>query len=159
MPKLCLLSTTHGNMHLTIFTCEDDDFEWEGHRLTVGDKGDFVLCHKICENAGRHRHIDYCKTPETCESGGAKTQINPNLSTKKDYVSHRIFWERTGFEDPYSANDREEFKNCDHRCIDDKHKEKSYCTQKIFHPILDLKSKTTPDGTGYIFVDGHHVGL
>ncbi|CAG8602104.1 26386_t:CDS:10 [Dentiscutata erythropus] len=129
------------------------------HRLTVGDQGDFVLCHKLCENAGRHRHIDYCKTPDVCKSGITKTQISPNPLKEKDYVSHCIFWERTGFRDPYSVNDLEEFKKCDHQCVDEKHdnKEKSYCTQKIFHPSLDHKSETIPDDTGYISVDGHHV--
>ncbi|CAG8584575.1 25121_t:CDS:10, partial [Gigaspora margarita] len=179
-------TTTHGNMYLTTFTCEDDDFEFEGnmnvhinisnkgqannnsgHRLTIGDRGDFVLCHKLCENARHHRHIDYCKTPDVCKPGGAKSEgsfehipaiLSPNPSREKDYVSHRIFWERTGFKDPYSANYLEEFKKCDHHCIDEKHdnKERSYCTQKIFHPSLDHKSETIPDNTGYISVDGHH---
>ncbi|CAG8691510.1 11749_t:CDS:10, partial [Racocetra persica] len=164
--------TIHGNMNLTTFTCEDDDFEFEGHRLNVGDRGDFVLCNKLCEGVGRHRHIDYCKDP-TCELGGAKKEgllehitakIGPFPNKKKDYVSHRVFWERTGFKDPYSTNDREEFKKCDHECIDEKHHNKvegknpvkSYCTQKIFHPSLDHTSNTTPDGTGYISADGHH---
>ncbi|CAG8512311.1 7486_t:CDS:10, partial [Scutellospora calospora] len=134
------------------------------HRLTAGDRGDFVLCHKLCENAGRHRHIDYCKTPDVCKSGEAKSEgsfehisapISPNPSKEKDYVSHCIFWERTGFRDPYT--DLEEFKKCDHHCVDEKHydKEKSYCIQKIFHPILDHKSEIIPDGTGYISIDGH----
>ncbi|RIB16915.1 hypothetical protein C2G38_2188736 [Gigaspora rosea] len=166
-------STAHGNMYLTTFTCEDDDFEFEGHRLNVGDRGDFVLCNKLCENVGRHRHIDYCKDPDTCELGGAKKEgllehitakIGPYPTRKKDYISHRVFWERSGFKDPYSANDREEFKKCDHECIDEKHHikvdgknpDKSYCTQKIFHSSLDHNSQIIPDGTGYISADGHH---
>ncbi|CAG8636541.1 12522_t:CDS:2, partial [Racocetra fulgida] len=55
---------------------------------------------------------------------------------------------------PYSTNDREEFKKCDHECIDEKHHNKvegknpvkSYCTQKIFHSSLDHNYNTTPDG-------------
>ncbi|CAG8767522.1 10631_t:CDS:2, partial [Cetraspora pellucida] len=68
-------STVHGNMLLTTFTCEDDEFEFEGHQLNVGDRGDFVLCHKLCEHIGRHRHIDYCKDPAVCEGpGGGKKE-------------------------------------------------------------------------------------
>ncbi|CAB5380453.1 unnamed protein product [Rhizophagus irregularis] len=124
-------STVHGNMLLTTFTCEEEEFEFEGHRLNVGDRGDFVLCHKLCENMGRHRHIDFCKDPGVCESEGGsrkegilehiKAHISPQPNRKKDYISHRVFWERTMFQDPYSKEDRENFKKCDHECADEKH--------------------------------------
>ncbi|CAG8763480.1 7362_t:CDS:2, partial [Dentiscutata heterogama] len=52
---------------------------------------------------------------------------------------------------PYSKDDREEFKKCDHECADEKHHKvdefsgkepaKSYCTQEIFHPPLSSSSK------------------
>ncbi|GBC16228.2 hypothetical protein GLOIN_2v1865248 [Rhizophagus irregularis DAOM 181602=DAOM 197198] len=168
-------STVHGNMLLTTFTCEEEEFEFEGHRLNVGDRGDFVLCHKLCENMGRHRHIDFCKDPGVCESEGGsrkegilehiKAHISPQPNRKKDYISHRVFWERTMFQDPYSKEDRENFKKCDHECADEKHhsvneitgKEptKSYCTQEIFHAPVDLKTFSLGK-TGYISTDGHH---
>ncbi|CAG8473542.1 7953_t:CDS:10 [Ambispora leptoticha] len=165
--------TVHGNMHLTTFTCEQEEFEFEGHQLTVGDRGDFVLCHKLCQNIGRHRHIDYCKEPDVCESltGGKKegilehikANINPDPNRKKDYISHRVFWERTKFRDPYSREDRENFKKCDHECIDEKHHKaidekepiKSFCTQGLFHPGLNPNSHP-PQSIGYISTDGHH---
>ncbi|CAG8645767.1 11144_t:CDS:2, partial [Ambispora gerdemannii] len=169
--KQFFLDTVHGNMLLTTFTCEEDEFEFEGHRLTVGDRGDFVLCHKAC----RHRHIDYCKDPDVCKSltGGKKegilehikANISPDLSRKKDYISHRVFWERTKFQDPYSRDDRESFKKCDHECIDEKHKNvddvtgrdpiKSFCTQELFHAGLN-PSSNPPGNVGYISTDGHH---
>ncbi|CAG8786447.1 15198_t:CDS:2, partial [Cetraspora pellucida] len=66
---------------------------------------------------------------------------------------------------PYSKDDREEFKKCDHQCADEKHHKvdefsgkeptKSYCTQEIFHPALNASSNP-PSGVGYISIDGHH---
>ncbi|RHZ89869.1 hypothetical protein Glove_9g267 [Diversispora epigaea] len=165
-------STTHGNMFLTSFACEDDEFEFEGHLLNSGDRGDFVLCHKLCEGAGRHRHFDYCKDPKVCENlqkdeGSYEhifARVEPQPDIEKDYVSHQVFWERIKFQDPYSKDDREEFKRCDHECPDAKHKIdensgkkalKFYCTRNIFHQILDPNS-IPPDNKGYISIDGHH---
>ncbi|RHZ48992.1 hypothetical protein Glove_535g7 [Diversispora epigaea] len=168
-------STVHGNMYLTTFTCEDAEFEFDGHRLNVGDRGDFVLCHKLCEHVGRHRHIDYCLNPSFCESaGGGKREgvlehmnanISPNPRKKKDYISHRVFWERTNFQDPYSKDDRDNFKKCDYECSDEKHHKvdeyslkeptKSYCTLEIFHSSLNTASRP-PNGIGYISAGGHH---
>ncbi|CAG8548283.1 10484_t:CDS:10 [Ambispora gerdemannii] len=114
--------TIHGNMFLTTFTCDDEEFEFEGHRLVVGDGGDFVCCHKVCENKGRHRHIDFCKHPAVCKNltGGKKEEISEHIDAnispypnrKKDFISHRVFWERTKFRD---------FKKCDHECVDEIH--------------------------------------
>ncbi|KAG9300637.1 hypothetical protein G9A89_023435 [Geosiphon pyriformis] len=145
-----------------------------GHRLTLGDRGDFVLCHKLCENIGRHRHIEYCKNPNVCEADGElkkegilehiNAAISPNPDRKKDYVSHKVYWDRTNFQDPYSKDNRENFKKCDHECPDEKHKidkatrkdyVRSFCTQNIFHAKLDHK-KALPENNGYISIDGHH---
>ncbi|CAG8473346.1 38766_t:CDS:10 [Gigaspora margarita] len=177
-------STVHGNMLLTTFTCEDDEFEFEGHQLNVGDRGDFVLCHKVCTNLYNVNNYEIMrkywsspsyrlfKDPAVCPGGGKKegllehinANIGPNPSKKKDYISHRVFWERTKFQDPYSKDDKEEFKKCDHECADEKHHKidefsgkeptKSYCTQEIFHPPLSASSKP-PGGVGYISTDGH----
>ncbi|KAG9305010.1 hypothetical protein G9A89_007413 [Geosiphon pyriformis] len=168
-------ATVHGNMYLTTFTCEEEEFEFEGHRLTVGDHGDFVLCHKLCENIGRHRHIDYCKDPDVCKThGGLKKEgilehinakISPSPLREKDYISHKVYWERTDFQDPYNKDQRENFKQCDHECADEKHHKiddvtgrdpvRSFCTQDIFHAKLD-HTKAPPGNTGYVTVDGHH---
>ncbi|RHZ45912.1 hypothetical protein Glove_642g9 [Diversispora epigaea] len=90
--------------------------------------------------------------------------ISPNPARKKDYISHSTFWERTNFEDPYSQNDRDEFKKCDHECAGEEHHRvdeygreptKSYCTLEIFHPSLDNNS-IPPNNIGYISTCGHH---
>ncbi|PKB94841.1 hypothetical protein RhiirA5_477274, partial [Rhizophagus irregularis] len=98
--------TKHGNMAQTEFTGEDSEFEYAGHKLKVGDRGIFVLCNLFCKDLGRHRHIDYCKNEENCQSGnqgqGQDTQhinvkVQPNPEKPKDFISHKLFWERTGF--------------------------------------------------------------
>ena len=67
--------------------------------------------------------------------------------------------------DPYSKEDRENFKKCDHKCADEKHHNvneitdqkptKSYCTQEIFHTPVDPGTFSLGK-TGYISTDGHH---
>ncbi len=67
--------------------------------------------------------------------------------------------------DPYSKEDRENFKKCDHECADEKHHNvdettgreptRSYCTQEIFHAPVDPKTFSL-GRTGYISTDGHH---
>ncbi|CAG8553500.1 15286_t:CDS:10, partial [Funneliformis mosseae] len=85
--------TVHGNMLMTTFTCEEEEFEFEGHRLNVGDHGDFVLCHKLCENMGRHRHIDFCKDPGVCESegGSRKEGVLEHIKGKKMLINDSKF--------------------------------------------------------------------
>ncbi|RHZ79713.1 hypothetical protein Glove_141g84 [Diversispora epigaea] len=155
-------STTHGSMFITTFAREDE-FKFEG-QLNFGDK-DFVLCHKLCEGIGRHRHIDYCRDSQVCSNlvkkeglyEHIKANINPKPDEAKDYISHWLFWERTMFEDPYSNYNCEEFKKCDCECpnpneahnIDEKQKQKSIkfcCTQNIFHPSLDPNSASLDNG-------------
>ncbi|CAG8502820.1 32032_t:CDS:10, partial [Racocetra persica] len=128
-----LHDTRHGNMMQTEFTTEENDneFLYGGHRLKAGDEGTFVLC-----------------------------RIHPNPEKAKDFMSHRLFWERTGFKDPYSAQEQQEFSKCDHECRDEKHNtsdnpSKSYCEMPLFHDLLD-PSKTPPNECGYISLDGHH---
>ncbi|PKC07955.1 hypothetical protein RhiirA5_313376, partial [Rhizophagus irregularis] len=64
--------TRHGNMTQTEL---DNEFDYAGHRLRVGDQGTFVLCNLHCKNLGRHRHIDYCKNEKNCKSGNQGQDI------------------------------------------------------------------------------------
>ncbi|GBB87958.1 hypothetical protein RclHR1_14460001 [Rhizophagus clarus] len=160
--------TRHGNMIQTEFTAENDEFEYKGYKLRVGDKGTFVLCSQVCKELGRHRHIDYCRNQESCKLGnqGKDIQhiddnISPNPEMKKDYISHHLFWEH-----PYSSKELQEFSKCDHECRDEIHHKsqgtsnapssvKSYCDLQLFHPPLKANSEL-PNGIGYISLDGHH---
>ncbi|CAG8557749.1 14108_t:CDS:10 [Ambispora leptoticha] len=143
--------TVHGNMVLTTFTCDEEEFEFEGHQLTAGDRGDFVLCHKVDIVISIIAKIQML-VPQVEKKGGVehiKANISPDPSREKDYISHRVFWERTKFRDPYSREDREDFKKCDHECIDEKHH------KELFHIGLN-PSSNPPGNVGYISTDGHH---
>ncbi|CAG8440721.1 9944_t:CDS:10, partial [Cetraspora pellucida] len=156
-----LHETRHGNMVQTEFTTEDNDneFVYGGHKLKAGDEGTFH-----CKELGRHRHIDYCNNVDECKLNQGLQHINgrvhPNPEKAKDFMSHGLFWERTGFKDPYSAQEQQEFSKCDHECRDEKHNtsdnpSKSYCEMRLFHDLLD-PSQTPPNECGYISLDGHH---
>ncbi|CAH1767672.1 9095_t:CDS:2 [Entrophospora sp. SA101] len=166
-----LHDTRHGNMVQTEFTAENDEFEYKGHKLQIGDQGSFVLCNFYCKELGRHRHIDYCQNVEACKNGQQGHEVihldvplEPNPDNKKDYVTHKLFWERTGFKDPYSAQEQAEFAKCDHECPDEAHNmqqssnsattTKSYCELEIFHKPLNQSSNAST-GSGYISLDGH----
>ncbi|CAI2161648.1 17233_t:CDS:10, partial [Funneliformis geosporum] len=160
--------TKHGNMIQTEFTSENDEFEYGGYKLRIGDKGTFLLCNLVCKELGRHRHIDYCQNEETCKLGNQGQdikhidgEISPNPEIKKDFVSHRLFWEH-----PYSSQELQEFAKCDHECQDEVHNKpqdtsnatlfaKSYCELPLFHPPLKVTSPLS-NNLGYISLDGHH---
>ncbi|CAB5351424.1 unnamed protein product [Rhizophagus irregularis] len=160
--------TRHGNMTQTEFTGEDSEFEYAGHKLRVGDQGTFVLCNLHCKDLGRHRHIDYCKNEENCKSGNQgqgqdiqhiNEKVQPNPEKPKDFISHKLFWEQTGFKDPYSVQEQQEFTKCDHECPDEKHHRsqgssappptKSFCELQLFHAPHN-PSSNPPDGYGFI---------
>ncbi|GBB83177.1 hypothetical protein RclHR1_00010059 [Rhizophagus clarus] len=160
--------TKHGNMTQTEFAGEDNEFEYAGHKLRVGDRGIFVLCNLFCKDLGRHRHIDYCQNEENCKFENQNIQhinenVSPNPDQPKDFISHKLYWERTGFKDPYSAQDQQEFTKCDYECPDEKHKSgptnvpptKSFCELQFFHDPLIPKSEH-PKDYGYVSIDGHH---
>lgn len=173
--------TTHGNMNLTVFVAEDDDFEYRGYKLKIGDRGVFEFCNMHCKNSRRHRHIDYCEYRnkpiglfgsesrkfrnhfEDKEDGVRHIRdiaFKPHPELPKDFLSHEQFWARTGFEDPYTALEQEDFAKCDHECPDEIHQksidslppEKSYCDLQLFHDPIS----TLPIGKkGYLSNDGH----
>ncbi|EKM59287.1 uncharacterized protein PHACADRAFT_169805 [Phanerochaete carnosa HHB-10118-sp] len=121
----------------------------------------------ICQQMGRHVHIDYCRTPvgQTCGGKGLQhctARVAPEPMRPKDFVSHKLYWRRTGFKDPYSNEDRDAFAKCDAICMDREHQteanssaQPSYCTLPIFHASLN-PARTPPGGVGYISGDGHH---
>ncbi|CAB5377259.1 unnamed protein product [Rhizophagus irregularis] len=144
--------TRHGiNMTQTEFT--GDEFVYAG----VGDQKTFVLCNLFCKDLGRHRHIDYCQNDENCELSRDMQHINvkvsPNPDKPKDFISHKLFWERTGFKDPHTCQEQQEFTKCDHQCPDKKHKSRSsFCELQLFHAPISKP----PNDYGYVSSDGHY---
>ncbi|CAB4410518.1 unnamed protein product [Rhizophagus irregularis] len=126
--------TKHGNMII------DDDNEFEYTRRNLKDQR-FILCNLRCKDLGRHRHTDYCrneesKNEESCQSGNQRHDIKH----VDDFISHKALWERTGFKDPYSVQEREEFTKCFYVCSNEMHQganNPSYCELPLFHAPLD----------------------
>ncbi|PKY47221.1 hypothetical protein RhiirA4_462349, partial [Rhizophagus irregularis] len=161
---------THDTRHGNITRIEFSGKEYAGHILKVGDQGAFVPCNLA--SLGRHRHIDYCRNEENCKLGNQgqdiqhiNEKVQPNPEKPKDFISHKLFWERTGFKDPYTVREQQEFTKCDHECPDEKHHKsqgssappptKSFCELQLFHAPLS-PSSNPPNGYGYISLDGHH---
>jgi hypothetical protein len=65
-----------------------------------------MLCSMVCSAMGRHVHIDTCRSQgPSCSGDGEIEHIpsvvgsivdDPSSSTEHDWVTHRLFWERSG---------------------------------------------------------------
>ena len=55
----------------------------------------------LCKELGRHAHVDYCRAQsgDACSSTGVEhitTPMHPDPKRAKDFVTHDLFWRRTG---------------------------------------------------------------
>ncbi|KAG8930698.1 hypothetical protein FRC01_002392 [Tulasnella sp. 417] len=162
--------TAHGSMELTAWAVEgnvDAVVEVQGRKFAAQETGAPQLCSSICRNLGRHAHIDYCrnvKGGEECrdaESEHIKTRMLPHLDRPKDWISHREFWARAGFKDPYSNDEQTDFALCNVQCAGPEHEatahapaRPSYCKLPIFHSP-QLPDWSAPGNDSYISGDGH----
>jgi len=96
-------STSHGSMSNTAwFTHGDnkDAVEVEGRKYAAGDSVGPMLCSLVCKSLGRHVHVGTCRSADgdgVCGVGsGIQHMGHPNRDTKKDWISHRVFWGRSG---------------------------------------------------------------
>ncbi|KAG8926003.1 hypothetical protein FRC01_009457, partial [Tulasnella sp. 417] len=161
--------TAHGSMERTAWAVEgnsDAVVEVQGRKFAAQDDGAPQLCSSICRNLGRHAHIDYCRSAkEECkEVGHIDVPMLPNRTRPKDWVSHKVFWERTGFKDPYSNDEQTEFGLCDVQCAGPEHQatatapaRPSFCTLPIFHPPHPINWQA-PGNSSYVSGDGHSFG-
>ncbi|CAE6457353.1 unnamed protein product, partial [Rhizoctonia solani] len=163
-----LHETSHGSMITTQWaiqgTNQDDArYELNGRKFGIGDEGAPMLCHIMCSNQGRHAHIDFCREPDTCQGGveleHISERMHPDPNRPKDWISHRLNWARSGFQDPYSREQQAEFAKCDVMCSGPEHNatattpaNPSYCNLPIFHPPQDRRTAPT---NGYVSADGH----
>ena len=75
--------------------------ELNGHKFSTGDEGAPMMCNLVCQDMGRHVHLDYCRTNPGDRCGGAEmqhitTRFTPNPDSAKDWVSHGLHWRRSG---------------------------------------------------------------
>ncbi|KAG8903576.1 hypothetical protein FRB99_003127, partial [Tulasnella sp. 403] len=178
--------TAHGSMERTSWAIEgavDATVEVQGRKFGAQDNGAPQLCSSLCRNLGRHAHIDYCRNVgaegrcQEPESEHIEERMLPNPDRPKDWVSHGIFWARTGFRgmvsaassngnqtcipDPYSNAEQTKFALCDAQCPGPEHDatlnasaRPSYCTLPIFHSPQPTDLRVA-ENASYVSSDGH----
>ncbi|KAJ7246483.1 hypothetical protein C8J57DRAFT_1360578 [Mycena rebaudengoi] len=163
--------THHGSMSKTRWAVDGPDgtiLELNGRKFGSDDDGAPMMCNLVCQEMGRHVHVDYCRADNAVSCNGPevqhlKTRMTPNPARAKDWISHSLFWKRT---DPYSRPDQANFAKCflkhklllyDSSFSDTEHAgtasnppHPSYCTLPLFHPPA-----TQAAGVGYLSNDGH----
>jgi hypothetical protein len=75
--------------------------EINGRKFGAEDDGAPMMCSLYCSEMGRHVHLDYCRavpgTPcQDAELQHISTRLQPNPDRPKDWISHRLYWRRTG---------------------------------------------------------------
>ncbi|KAJ7117678.1 hypothetical protein C8R44DRAFT_199862 [Mycena epipterygia] len=164
--------TSHGSMSKTTWSIDGPDdtiLELKGRKFASNDDGAPMMCSLVCQDMGRHVHIDYCRGTEDAPCDGPDIEhidvpLAPNPDQSKDWISHTLFWKRTGFKDPYSRDDQANFAKCDSMCPGPEHTTAnppapSYCSLPVLHPPGAVGqiyvAPTDPDAQGYISSDGH----
>ncbi|KAF8685038.1 hypothetical protein RHS04_00828 [Rhizoctonia solani] len=163
-----LHETSHGSMITTQWVlqpdAEDEDpaYELQGRRFGSGDEGAPMLCNLVCAAQGRHAHIDFCRDPANCLNTDCEhisELMHPDPGRPKDWISHATYWARSGFKDPYSQEEQNEFLKCDVLCAGPEHEamattaaNPSYCTLPIFHQP-EPQQPIPP--IGHVSRDGH----
>ncbi|KAF8840167.1 hypothetical protein BDN67DRAFT_952189 [Paxillus ammoniavirescens] len=161
--------TRHGSMSQTRWSIdgpEDVSLEIEGRRFSVNDEGAPMMCNLFCQAMGRHVHITNCRAddPDACNGDDQiqhiRKRLHPNPDDPKDFVTHRLFWQRAGFRDPYSREEQVNFEKCDSMCSGPEHSaaagnpaQPSYCTLPIFHAPRNPLGPAP--AMGYVSHDGH----
>ncbi|KAG6331499.1 hypothetical protein ID866_7590 [Astraeus odoratus] len=118
--------TRHGSMSRTRWTVDGDDdtavLEIEGRKFSTNDEGAPMMCNLVCQAMGRHTHIDYCRADDEDACVGndeihhISKRLRPDPDRPKDYLTHNLFWKRSGFKDPYSKEEQAMFAKCDAMC-------------------------------------------
>ncbi|KAG8834731.1 hypothetical protein FRC17_007455 [Serendipita sp. 399] len=156
--------TQHGSMENSewlIEGSEDAILELQGRIYGTGDSGAPMLCSMVCKSLGRHVHISRCRAEdaESCNDPDVEHVEQKNALVEYDWISHKTFWARSGFEDPYTNAERADFELCDRRCGGEEHDPDinpgaapSYCTLPLFHPPAD---PADAPGLGHVSSDGH----
>ncbi|CEL64063.1 hypothetical protein RSOLAG1IB_11047 [Rhizoctonia solani AG-1 IB] len=162
-----LHETSHGSMMTTQWAIQGADqdarYELNGRNFGVGDEGAPMLCHLVCSAQGRHVHIDFCREAGNCREVAELKHIDecmhPDPTRPKDWISHRLKWARSGFQDPYSREQQAEFAKCDVLCAGPEHNatvttaaNPSYCNLPIFHQPHERHPAPV---NGYVSGDGH----
>lgn len=87
----------------TIEGTADGVMEVDGRRFAANDEGAPMMCNLVCKSLNRHTHIDDCRTTghigQACRGADHQhitTRLAPNPDQPKDWISHALYWRRTG---------------------------------------------------------------
>lgn len=90
-------------MSKTRWAIEDPDVvvELHGRKFGSDDDGAPMMCNLFCQDMGRHVHIDYCRADSAGACNGQEiqhitTRLNPQPDRSKDWITHELFWKRSG---------------------------------------------------------------
>lgn len=80
---------------------DDSALELNGRRFGSNDDGAPMMCNLVCQGMGRHAHLDYCRTDslQRCNAPDREhisVRLAPNPDRPKDWVSHALYWRRSG---------------------------------------------------------------
>ncbi|KAJ7289087.1 hypothetical protein C8J57DRAFT_1459186 [Mycena rebaudengoi] len=97
--------THHGSMSKTRWAVDGPEgtaLELNGRKFASDDDGAPMMCNLVCQDMGRHVHVDYCRADNAASCDGPEVQhisaqMTPQPARAKDWVSHSLFWRRTGF--------------------------------------------------------------
>ena len=77
--------------------------EVNGRKFAANDDGAPMMCSIYCQSLGRHVHVAWCRTDArsiaTCgglEHEHIKTVMQPEPSKPKDWITHNMYWRRSG---------------------------------------------------------------
>ncbi|KAJ6620549.1 hypothetical protein B0H10DRAFT_1945867 [Mycena sp. CBHHK59/15] len=143
--------TSHSSMSKTTWAIDgpnDAVLELKGRKFASSHDGAPMMCNLICQDIGRHVHIDYCRAVEDAPCDGPEIEhihpaLTPNPERSKDWISHSLFWKRTGFKGPEHAEANP--------------LSPSYCSLPIFHPTARAGQGAVQvaGAQGYTSNDGH----
>ncbi|KAJ7587977.1 hypothetical protein C8J56DRAFT_860684 [Mycena floridula] len=154
--------TSHGSMSETKWAVEGPEgtaLELNGRKFGADDEGAPMMCNLVCQELGRHAHLDYCRK-DACGSSEIehiRERLTPHPNKPKDWISHKLYWSRSGFKDPYSRDDQANFAKCDSMCSGPEHPpaQPSYCTLPLFHLTQASDRAVAPPSGGHLSSDGH----
>ncbi|KAG1848072.1 hypothetical protein DFJ58DRAFT_746884 [Suillus subalutaceus] len=178
--------TRHGSMSSSRWAVDgpdDSGLEVEGRRFSSNDEGAPMMCNLVCQALGRHAHIDYCRAEDAASCIGNNEaqhifkRLLPHPDRPKDFLTHNLFWRRSGFKDPYSREEQTNFAKCDamcsgqvfsvadlcwlliltpgpeHSAAQGNAAQPSFCTLPLFHVPMDPNN--APATLGHVSNDGH----
>uniref|UniRef100_A0A7S4GLK9 VWFA domain-containing protein n=1 Tax=Oxyrrhis marina TaxID=2969 RepID=A0A7S4GLK9_OXYMA len=160
--------TGHGNMRDMRFVCVDDEQTVGHHRYAAGETAEAELCHLYCSGRGRgHLHVIPCANVHkegSCAAActehrrHAVYKYEPNPEAERDEMTCEAYWKHIGWENPVAAEERAEFRKCNHYCAHASHAddpERSWCLETVMHRPVPWQPGSSISKDGHRFACKH----